>query len=153
MKCGEHWRRALNSSKFLHGVTDLRKLSHMEETIFYVTSELSWHWTDTGFSGVRLLEVTVQRLSFMIFLPYCWLMFFQVSAAPLCPFVYTHTGFFSSSNQESPLVFALVGLILSLSAPMQVLPISSVVNYGVVPGSWVLEDSKQLIWVMWSKLV
>lgn len=43
----------------------------MEETIFYVTSELSWHWTDTVFSGVRLLEVTVQRLSFMIFLPYC----------------------------------------------------------------------------------
>lgn len=94
MKCGEHWRRALNSSKILHGITDLRKLSHMEETIFYVTSELSWHWTDTVFSGVRLLEVTVQRLSFMIFLPYCWLMFFQVSAAPLCPFVYTHTGFF-----------------------------------------------------------
>lgn len=42
----------------------------MEETIFYVTSELSWHWTDTVFSGVRLLEVTVQRLSFLIFLPY-----------------------------------------------------------------------------------
>lgn len=47
----------LNSSKVLCGITDLRKLSHVEETIFYVTSELSWHWTDTGFSGVRLLEV------------------------------------------------------------------------------------------------
>lgn len=42
--------------------------------------------------------------------------FFQISAAPMCPFVYTHA-VFSTSNQESALVFALVGLILSPSAP------------------------------------
>lgn len=88
--------KVLNSSKVLDGITDLRKLSHMEETIFYVTSELSWHCTDTGFSGVRLLEVVVQRLAEFHDLPS------QVSPVPTCPVVNTHT-VSSTSNQKSPL--------------------------------------------------
>lgn len=147
MKYGERWRRVLNSSKVLHGITDLRKLPRIyfllrkEETISYVTSELSWHWTDPGFSGVRLLEVIGQSLSFMIFLPYCWLSSkshllqgvpLLIPTLFLVPQTKSHH---SGGNCPG-------GTDTQSLCSTQLLSVSGVVSHGVVPGGWVLENSK-----------
>lgn len=154
MKYGEHWRRVLNSSKVLCGITGLRQLSCMEETFFCVTSELSWHWTDTGFSGVSLLEVTVQRLSFMIFLPYCCLSS-KSQLLQHVPLLIPTLFLLSQTKSHRSGGICPGGTDTHSLSSMQFLPVSSVVRHGVLLDGWVLEDSKQTVdmsYVIWATL-
>lgn len=101
--------------------------------------------SDTAFSDGRLLEVAMQRLSFMMSdLPTLLLtVFFQVSAAPMCLFVYTHTAC-STSKQKSALWYSFFwrGWYFSPSATCSFCIISSVVSHWVVFSGWVLEHSE-----------
>lgn len=143
MKYSERWR-VLNCSKVLHGITDLRKLPCMEETISYVTSELSWHWTDTGSFGVRLLAVIVQSLSFMVFLPYCWLSS-KSHLLQRVPLLIPTLFLLPQTKSHHSGVNCPGGADIQSVCFVQLLPISGVVSHGVVPGGWVLENSKYTV--------
>ena len=90
--CDEYWRRVLNSSKVPSGVTDLRK-----KLVLSICDNLSNIWTELKldwrcfFWWQATWSCNAETELHDVWASFPTAVFFQVSAAPVGPFVYTHT--------------------------------------------------------------